>query len=57
MRAAHDRLVTAIHRERALLGEASRLSGTARARLATRYRAQVHRDALTARADGYPRCA
>jgi uncharacterized RDD family membrane protein YckC len=57
MRAAQARLVTAIHRERALLGEATRTSGAARARLTERYRALVARDAVTARADGFAGCA
>jgi uncharacterized RDD family membrane protein YckC len=57
VRPAHDRLVAAIHRERALLGEATRTTGAARARVAERYQALVERDAVTARADGFPGCA
>ena len=57
-RPGHDRLVRAIHGERRLLGEAERTRGVvARRRVAERYRALAARDAVTARADGYPGCA
>jgi uncharacterized RDD family membrane protein YckC len=57
MRAAHLRLVTAIHRERALLGRATRARRSELAGLAARYRAMVAADGRTARADGFPGCA
>jgi uncharacterized RDD family membrane protein YckC len=56
LRPAHARLVTAIHRERALLGQAVGLRGAALAQVAARYRAMAERDARQARADGYPAC-
>lgn len=56
-RAGHDRLVTILHRERALLGRATRADGPERRRIARDFRALVSRDAPTLRADGYPACA
>jgi uncharacterized RDD family membrane protein YckC len=57
LRPAHERLVTAVHRERALLGQATRSRGAARLRIAQRFRALAARDSAAARADGYPGCA
>jgi uncharacterized RDD family membrane protein YckC len=57
MRASHARLVAAIHRQRALLGQATRARGRALAQVAEQYRALAARDAVAARSDGYPGCA
>jgi uncharacterized RDD family membrane protein YckC len=57
MAAAHQRLVTAVHRERALLGRAVHLKGRALRRAGREYTALTRRDAVQARADGFPGCA
>ena len=57
MAAAHQRLLTAIHHERALLGRAAHLKGRSLQRVSAEYTAVARRDARQARADGFPGCA
>jgi uncharacterized RDD family membrane protein YckC len=56
-RAAHDRLVAGMHRQRALLGAAEQAQGVQRVAVLRQYQGEVAEDAPQFRADGYPGCA